>query len=240
MATLKDTIRSLANLRQYRQNRPPPASGGLDASLAMLRAWQSARLAHTHADLLASPHFGPACQFFLDTIYAPRDFRQRDHDAEYLYALMARFLPDFMLSAARKAIELNHLTNQLDQGLLKALVEDLGVTDTITPQLYAEAYRICDNYAERAEQINLMVALGRQVELGTRIPMVGTTLRLARHPARRAGWNEVQDFLEAGYKAFKHMGANAKLFLNTLRQREMHILDNIFAGAPDPFDLSDL
>ena len=203
----------------------------------MLHTWQSKRLAHTHADLLASPVYGPACQFFLSNVYASRDFSQRDHDIEYLYELMSQFIPQFMLSLVRNAIEMNNLTNDLDRKLLRALTEDLGVIDTITPQLYAEGYRICDNYDERVRQIELVAEVGHQVELSTRIPMVDLTLRLARQPARRAGWHELHDFLEQGFHAFKHMGGKAKIFLSLIRQRELHILDNIFAGVIDPFKL---
>ncbi len=204
----------------------------------MLRTWQAKRLSRTYADLLANPRYAPACQFFLSDIYAARDFSQRDHDIAYLYGIMSSFVPDFMLSVVRDAVELNSLSHALDQALLRALVEDLGVTDTITPELYAAGYRICDNYAERARQIEMLVELGRQVDLGARIPFVGATLRLARGPARRAGWHELQDFLERGYAAFRTMG-NAKEFLNTIRQREMRILDRIFSNDSDPFSITD-
>lgn len=71
----------------------PTAAAGLPAQLAMLRAWQADRLAHTYADLLADPHDRPACEFFLSDIYAPRDFSQRDHDLERIHQFLARVLP---------------------------------------------------------------------------------------------------------------------------------------------------
>ena len=51
-----------------------------------------------------------------------------------------------------------------------------------------------------------------------------------------AGWHELQGFLERGYAAFKHM-KGAEEFLNTIETRETGILDRIYAGDPDPFDL---
>lgn len=234
-----ETIHHLSRLRQYRLEQPPISHTEMDASLARLRTWQSARLAQTHADLLTSHHYGPACHFFLTDIYAPRDFSQRDQDIEYLYAIMSGFLPEFLLKVVRKAIEMNDLTNELDQALSRVLYADLGVTGndaspSITPQLYAQAYRICDNYAERSHQIELIGEVGRMVDRGTRIPLVGATLHLARRPARRAGWGELQGFLERGYTAFKHMG-RADGFLHTIQAREMAILERIFAHHPDPF-----
>lgn len=48
----------------------PIAPSGLDPQLAMLREWQSRRLAGTYADLLADPRSRPACEFFLALIFA--------------------------------------------------------------------------------------------------------------------------------------------------------------------------
>jgi hypothetical protein len=83
-----------------------------------------------------------------------------------------------------------------------------------------------------------MVDLGHQVEISTHIPLVGTAIKLARRPARRAGWHELQSFIEQGFKSFKQLG-KAKLFLNTLQMREMAILDRIFEGHEDPFFLEE-
>jgi hypothetical protein len=248
-ARFTETIQHLSRLRQYRLQQPPISHVEMDASLAQLRRFQSTRLAKTYADLLASKRYEPACRFFLTDIYAPRDFSQRDQEIEYLYAIMSSFLPEFLLRVVRKAVEMNDLTNELDLALSRVLVEDLGVLpdnpdakgeDTqgtgscITPELYAEAYRICDNYDERAHQIYLIGEVGSMVDRGTRIPLVGVTLHLARRPAVRAGWGELHDFLERGYTAFKHM-RRADEFLRAIQEREMGILDRIFDGHPDPF-----
>jgi hypothetical protein len=232
----KKTVEFLSQLGEHQSQRQLSGASELGADMALLRHWQSERLARTHADLLASPRYGPACRFFLENIYASHDFSQRDHDIQYLYGVMSHFLPDFLLALVRNAVEINSLTNALDQALLRALVDELGVTDTITEELYAEGYRICDNYDERAHQIELLVKIGHEVDISTRLPLVGMTLRIARAPARRTGWGDMQDFLERGFNAFKHMhGAGA--FLDIIYQREMKILDRIFEGMEDPFEL---
>lgn len=199
-----------------------------------LRTWQAERLSDTYEDFLTSPRYGPACEFFLSDIYAPREFFRRNRDIEYLYNVMSRFIPDIFLTLIHDAVDLFDLTNALDQKLLDVLVEDLGVDGDITPQLYAQAYRICDNYDDRVRQIDLLIAIGGKVDLTTHIPLVGTTLKLARRPAQRAGWHEIHNFLNRGFKAFKHMGG-AKKFLQTIQEREMRILDKIYASHPNPF-----
>jgi len=141
-----------------------------------------------------------------------------------------------MLGILVNSIELNDLTHTLDDALVRALVDKLGVTEAITPELYAEGYRICDNYVERARQIELIIKIGRQVDEAVRLPLVWTTLKLARGPAKRAGWIELQSFLERGYTAFKHMHG-AEGFLRTVEGRETKILDQIFMGKAEPFEV---
>lgn len=233
----QDAAELLVQLRRQQEfSHRPVAEGGLSPQLALLRAWQSQRLATTHADLLASPRYGKACRFFLEDIYAPKDFSQRNHDIVRIHDFMRRFLPAGVLHTLTETIALNNLTETLDEQLLEALVNELGMSDEITPELYAEAYRVCDNYDDRKLQIDMIVEVGRGIERLVHIPFVGWTLRMARGPALRGGWDELQSFLERGYAAFKHMG-RAKPFLQTIQRREMQILDQIFAGDEDPFHI---
>ncbi len=59
-----DILRDIEKLEHRRVSGAP-----LDPKLALLRAWQSQRLARTYADLLADPRYRPACEFFLENIY---------------------------------------------------------------------------------------------------------------------------------------------------------------------------
>lgn len=216
--------------------RQAAPEGELDPQLALLRQWQAARLRRTYADLLEDERYAPACRFFLSDIYAAKDFSQRDHDLERVYHLMQRFVPQHMLQLLADSIELNRLSNQLDQDLLQVLIEDLGLADTLTPELYAEGYRKCDNYADRERQIELIEEVVHKVGEGSKNPLVGATLRLARKPAEKAGWFELYDFLNRGYAAFKQIRSGAT-FAETIGQRERLILEQIYAGAAEPFEV---
>jgi hypothetical protein len=231
-------IQLLRELQHREEARRKTSHGAvLDPRLAMLRRWQSERLAQTYADLLANEQYRAACLFFLSDIYSSRDFSQRDQDAEHLYSLLSRFLPEAMLRLLADTIRINQLTNQLDQALLKVLVEDLSMTDAITPQLYAQAYRLCDNYSERRKQIELLVKILREAATGARNPIFAVSLHLAGPPARRAGWGELYDFLKRGYAACKPM-RDVDYFVATIYQREMDLLDRIYAGDAEPFKFS--
>ena len=233
-----NVVRILYDLQRMEDKRPvrfPPEE--LEPYLKQLRAWQSERLVMTYADLLTEPQFMPAAQFFLSDVYAARDLSQRDRDFQQLHDMLARLLPDHMLRLLKSAIQLNQLSNALDQDLLYAIYYDLQGDEGITFELYAEGYRICDNYEARRAQIELLVNILREVGEGSHLPLVGFTLRLARAPARRFGWFEMHDFMVRGYTAFKQMD-DVDRFVATIENREIRILDAIFAGDPDPFLLN--
>lgn len=225
-------LQALLDVEKLRHERIETA--GLDPKEALLRAWQSRRLGTTYADLLGHPRYEPACRFFLDDLYGPRDFSQRDYDLTRMYEFAQTFVPAALIQPLARTVELHFMTHALDAQLLDALVNKLGVTDRITTALYAEGYRVCDNYAERARQIDMIVEIGELLDRLVRVPLIGAAVTVARGPARRAGWVELTDFLERGYTAFRHM-KGATFFLSTVRQREMRSLDKIFARDPDPF-----
>jgi len=213
------------------------ATTPLDPKVALLRAWQADRLARTYADLLENPRYRPACRLFLEDIFGAHDFSQRDYDLERMHEFMQRVIPDSLLRPLTLTVRLHRLTNDLDARLLEALVHRLSVTDAITPELYAEGYRLCDNYAERSQQIEWIGQIGERLDRVVRSPLTGMMLSVAKGPARRAGWTELTDFLERGYTAFKHM-RGSRTFVETVRKRERGILDRIVARHPDPFDFN--
>jgi len=231
----RDGAQLLYDLQHSDELRQQPVSGvALDPQLTLLRTWQSQRLVQAYADLLADSHSGPACRFFLSDIDAPPDFSQRDHDIERIYAFLVRVLPSQALRLLSEVIELNRLTNALDNALCLVLVDQLGVTDSITPEQYAAGYRICDNYDERVRQIDLTTQVLRRVGAGAHLAGVGLALRLARGRALHAGWVELYDFLARSYAAVTQW-RDMPTFVDTIGKRERRILDQIFAANPEPF-----
>jgi hypothetical protein len=202
--------------------------------LTLLRDWQVRRLARTYNDFLGNPRYAPSCEFFIDDIYAVHDFNERNEGLRRLYESLRLFAPDTLTRPLSMGIELHELSEALDGQLVAVLVGQLGMSDALSAPLYAEAYRRCANYDVRVRQIQMIVDLGTRVEALVNLPFSGAALKLARGTARSTGQGEVMSFLERGYSAFKHM-RGAKPFLNTIRERELRILDRIFESDPDPF-----
>lgn len=229
-ARLRELLEENRRLQQEQDADPV-----FDAHLKALQGWQSQRLLGTHADLAADPRYAPGVRFFVDDLYAPKDFSARDADIERAFPYMVRALPRAVLDTAAEAAWLYVLSRRLDRDMVHALFDTQGVTD-VHAEAYAEAYRICDAYEERAEQIRIISVLAGRVDRYVRSPIVLGILRMARGPARLAGLSDLQDFLERGTRAFHHMGG-ATDFVATITDREQRILDRIFERHPTPFDL---
>jgi len=197
--------------------------------LAELKAWQSQRLAESYADISSQPRYRSATAFFLDDLYGPKDFSGRDQEMMRILPTMSRILPASAVETAALAIELEALSEDLDQRLAKALP-----AGPITDASYANAYRDSSSREERERQIALIDAVGHRLDALVKKPLVFSTLKLMRQPARVAGLSDLQDFLERGFASFREMkGADG--FLALLRSRETEILNRLFSGAAEPF-----
>jgi hypothetical protein len=206
------------------------------AALPLLRRWQAQRLARTYADLAADKRYAPATAFFLSDIYGERDFAERNRAVERAYPWMRKTLPKAAFAPIERAMQLHDLSVKLDAQLCGVLLAELGVKDRISADAYAQGYRRCDNRAQRLRQIELAVAVGTDLDRVVAKPLVHRMLALSRKPARAAGFGELQEFLERGFDAFRHMGGAAE-FLKAIETREKAILERLFAGHPRPFEL---
>jgi len=198
----------------------------LEESRQLLRVWQAARLARTHADLLASPRMGLAAAFFLSDLYGAEDLTKLDANVRRIAPTMKRLLPVAGLQIVGEAIELEALSEELDFAMAKVLGAEAG---KLTGTSYADAYRKVDRRADRERQISLIENLGRALDRLVHQPFVGTTLSMMRWPAYVAGLSELQDFLQRGYEAFVKLGG-ADEFLALVVGRERALLNALFAG----------
>ncbi len=220
-----DAARVLFRLTRGELHKPQVAATELPPLERFLRAWQSDRLIRTHADFLENPEFGAAAKFFLSDVYADRDFSRRDAELEALYKFLQPLLPQEALESMTNSVALNRLTYQLDGEMVERL-EAMGVTEVFTPKQYEAAYRQ-GRYEDRVAQIDLVVTLMRQVADLHHFPFIGTALLATRAPAKRMGWQELHDFLERGYDAWRGV-RDPEPFLHAIMTREHALNDRLF------------
>jgi hypothetical protein len=233
----------LANLTRARTLRAASreSAQALFARTA-LRTWQSQRLARTYPDLLASARYHDAAQFFLEDLYGPKDFSQRDNDIARIVPTLKKLLPEAALATIAQAVELDALSESLDAALIGHLQDSIAenahekdvsnqhdLEKLINEASYADAYRKSANQADRARQIAIVQELGDSLNRLTKIPMLAMTLKLMRGPASAAGLIELHEFLARGFGAFKKMG-DAQEFLRTIVGRETQLMHQLFDG----------
>ncbi len=197
-----------------------------------LREWQAARLARTHADLLASPRYGTAATFFLSDLYGPKDFSERDAEVERILPLMTTMLPVSGLRTLLLAVEVDALSERFDA----AMVEKLGAQlddEQLSEAAYAAAYRAVGDRAGRTTQLRLIGETGEALEALARKSFVRGALKMMHGPAHLAGLGELHAFLERGFEAFRSM-RDASEFLETIVERERAIAAAMFAGRDLP------
>lgn len=194
-----------------------------------LRAWQAERLAHTHADLLESERYRPAAEFFLNELYGPKDFAERDAALARVQPMLSRFLPRSALETICRAVELDALSETLDAAMVDALRAGAPGA-AIEDETYAAAYRKVGRRAERDRQIALIRDVGEALDELTHHPMIRGMLRLMGGPARAVGLGALHTFLVRGFEAFAHMDG-AGHFLVCIIAREQALSDQFFDGA---------
>ncbi len=186
-----------------------------------VRAWQQARLTQTHADFLASERYGPAAKFFVTELYSTKDLSQRDADIERVVIVLVKFLPDKALATLATALEMDALSERLDNRLAARLRTAHANEKPlrIDESAYRSAYREPADTALRARQFELTEEIGTSLDTLTRVPLLGGLLRIMKRPAYASNVGQLHEFLNRGYIAFAHMKGGAE-FVKTVVDRE--------------------
>lgn len=230
MSPVGDKI--LFHLRQVALQRGVHAQEpGLAQRVRTLKAWQHERFATTYEDLLRSSRYGPAARFFLDDLYGPHDFTERDGQFARIVPALVRLFPSDIVKTVSELAELHALSEELDTEMASS-----AAWAQATPlgwESYAAAWRHTARQADREQQIALMLSVGEALDRFTRKPLLRHSLRLMRGPAAAAGLAELQRFLETGFDTFKAMNG-AQFLLETIAQRERTLASALFGGASGP------
>lgn len=221
-----DAAAIIAGIDAVRQERERRASDPqLAARVLAVKRHQHSRFERTYADLAAQPRYAAAARFFLDELYGPHDFTDRDSQFARIVPALVRLFPARIVATVRALAELHALSEQLDTAMGTVLASEvIGEMD------YRRAWQAVGRRADRRRQIDLMLLVGRALDRYTTDRMLRQTLRLMRRPAAAAGLGALQHFLESGFDAFRAM-RGAESFLAEVARREVEISDELFDQA---------
>jgi hypothetical protein len=223
----------LAAVEGERADRAVDAA--LSARVHVIKQYQQRRFEHTYADLLAHPRYAGAANFFLDELYGPSDFTQRDAQFARIVPTLVRLFPAEVVATVEALAALHALSERLDTAMARALP-----SAEVEASAYAKAWQRCGDAAGRESQVALMQRVGESLDALTRNPLLWHSLRLMRAPARAAGLGALQTFLEAGFDTFRGM-RGAQAFLELIGRRERELAASLFAvDAPKPAWLGQL
>ena len=220
-----EILRHLRRVSDERSRRRDDLS--LLRRVLLVKSYQHARLARTYADFLESGRYGGPARFFLDDLYGPFDFAERDAQVGRVVPGLVRLFPRDVVQMVCSVSELHALSEELDSRLAQAL--DAGTSDTaaLTAACYVRCWQEASTPAERERQIALMLDAGAALDRLTTRPLLRRSLQLMRSPARAIGLGALQSFVEAGFDAFAGMGGAAD-FLATVARRERTLAASLF------------
>ena len=197
-------IRLKDAMLEYHDFQQAQGPNQLNIPLAKLAQWQSERLKFSHRDLYHAPQYQQGLSFLFTELYADNDFSQRDRDLERIFPKMIKLLPASVLETVSLLVELNMLTQMLDQELADMLFNTLGYAQ-INEENYCAAYRLCNNLQKRAYQIQLTSELGKKLDKYARSQVILFSLKLSKGAAEKAGLGALHCFLREGFAAFHSM-----------------------------------
>jgi hypothetical protein len=210
------------------------ASPELRAKVIALKAFQQQRFSNTYRDLLNNPRYAAVARFFLDELYGPKDFAERDAQFARVVPALSRVFPSDVVETVALLAELHALSEGLDTAMALALP-----TANISATAYLQAWQQVGRAPSRSRQIDLTLQVASDLDRLTRKTLVRNSLRLMRGPARVAGLAQLQQFLEAGFDTFRAAGG-AEAFIASVGNRERALASALFAANASglPLDLN--
>ncbi|MDP2368143.1 FFLEELY motif protein [Rhodoferax sp.] len=227
---IRDAVARVSLLRQTHHDCPE-----LACMVGAVKAFQARRFTGTYADLLKAGPYRPAAQFFLEELYSNKDYTARDEQFARIAGALQRIFPEQVVQTAVSMARLHGLTEELDDAMARHWLAHQGDPNISECGRYVAAWRAVGRPADRRDQLETVLAVGRELDRLTRAPGLRMLLRMMRRPAAMAGLSSLQQFLECGFDTFAEMGrkgSGATLFLETIRTREAALMDLLFDADP--------
>ena len=221
---IRDSVSEVDRLR-----RITAADPRLAAAVDAVKEYQSVRFRHSYRDLIDSGPYQAAATFFLDELYGLVDYSRRDAQFSRIAGAIERLLPRQAIATAVALARLHVLTEQLDQSMGRVWMT--APEHTSTAATYVFAWRAVGRRQERETQLEMVLALGRDLDRLTRTAGLRLLLKMMRRPAHAAGLHELQKFLETGFDTFAQLAkkeSGTARFLRLIETRESGLIRALF------------
>ena len=190
-------------------------------------AWQVQYMSPFYDDHRSGQGHSAAVDFFISDLTGI-DISRRDQDLARVVPVMTRMLPNRALRALADAMTLNARVLEVNLSICQELFRERELGNEITERDYCLACRRASSLNECLELVSLTRLVGEDLRRITKTPILGVILRAMRSPARLAGFGEMQDFLETGYRTFSAM-EDVNRFLDDMSTRTTEIFTRIYS-----------
>jgi hypothetical protein len=208
-----------------RQRRRRAGDPQLASRVLGVKSYQHTRFEASYVDMLSNPSTRPASLFFLNELYGPRDFSNRDQQFARVVPKIVQVLPKPLVGTVLTLARLHALSEELDTAMAIS-----STTDAPNEIQYAEMWRAVGRPDDRQFQIDWMQQIGMSIDAHAKKGWIRTSLRLMRGPAEASGFGALQRFLEAGLDAFRSL-PDASAFLAIVAARERALAQRLFRGG---------
>lgn len=216
LESFKTNLAKAKELREAVKNNPE-----LYAAKAALKKYQTERIKITHKNLLENEETKGAATFFLSEVYSDKDLSKRDQDLTSLIPIIEKTFPEKTLGTIAMAMELDHLTENLDIQMAMHLGQEF------TEEEYTEAFKSIGSKEDRLRQLEMVQTLGDSLAGIVKIRGLFPLVKMMRKPARMAGLEEIHDFIEQGFGLFKDT-KDPKAFITGIIDKERQIMEEIY------------
>lgn len=229
--TIREAVARVEDLRAQAKSDP-----ALLAATVAVKSIQAKRFETSYSDLLVSTEYGGAARFFLEELYGVSDYSLRDAQFARVAGALQALFPAQVIDTAVSLAQLHVLTEELDH---KMAIAWMGVEaskdldNRAVSRRYIQAWRVVGRLDDRNRQLDVVLAVGSELDRLTRAPGLRLMLRMMRRPAVAAGLGSLQTFLESGFDTFASMsgkGRRATEFLALVQARESRWLDGLYTS----------
>jgi hypothetical protein len=227
--TIQTAVEKVGQLRQLATGTP-----GLAQAVSEIKAFQAKRFTGTYFDLLHTPQYQPAAQFFLEELYSEKDYSQRDTQFSRIAGTLERMFPKQVVQTALSLAQLHSLTEDLDMAMAQCWLNSSHTKDNNLIANYVAVWREVGRRSDRDLQLSGALAVGKELVKLTSTPGLRLALKMMRKPASLAGMADLQHFLESGFDTFAAMEQeenSVNYFLNAVEVREKKLFSKLYASS---------
>ncbi|MEL7311151.1 MAG: hypothetical protein AAFN07_06550 [Pseudomonadota bacterium] len=179
-----------------------------------------------YADLRARPGYSEAIDYIVSDMVGP-DIAARDAELEKVVPMMCRVLPGGALQALATALDLNASILKINLDIERHLHPLLVAQQPVSEIDYCAASRKAASLQDCLRLIEMTRSAGESLEGIVRIPMIATTLKMMRGPAKLVGVRGLHDFLEQGFLIFRAID-DVTTFLDVVETRMTEVFTTVF------------